>query len=153
VSHIHPVWRVIADIVLDELSTLSVNNFVRLIASYNSLMSGSENRTSPELESRGYSADAIAHAKKAFLKSFVPVTSCGLKFSRPFEHLEFKSLSYVLMLNENYERGCLPFPGSVSEQPAQIMEIFSILRQLKFEVETKLQKASRASTPKRGNRR
>ena len=32
-----------------------------------------------------------------------------------------------------YEKGVLPFPGSLSEQPCKIIEIFGIIRQMRAE--------------------
>ena len=68
-------------------------------------------------------------------KHFTPVTCLGLRFSRPLSNFKSDFIHYPWTLFENYEKGLLPFPGSVSEQPAQIMEIFSIFKALKIEQE------------------
>lgn len=113
------------------------SDFIRLVATYNDLTNGSKTKMDPRLAAKGYTEAQLAHANKNFVATFSPVTSCGLRFTKPFAHLKFEPISYVLTLLENYERGCLPFPGSVSEQPSQIMELFSILSQLKHEAETR----------------
>ncbi len=119
------------------LSSLSDYEFVCLVAHYNDLSDGEKNKVSSDVVSRGYSEAALAEAQKQKTKKFNPVVSCGLKFSKPFDHLRFETIGYVLTLFENYTKGALPFPGNVSEQPAQIMEIFSVLGQLMREREQK----------------
>jgi hypothetical protein len=47
-------------------------------------------------------------------------------------------------LFDGYEAGFLPFEGPFSDQPAQIIEIFGVLKQLKHELEIKL-RAKQAS--------
>jgi hypothetical protein len=124
-----------------DISVLSVEDYVRIVANYNYL-SSDENKTSNELNSRGYSEHQLALAADQIAERFSSVTSCGLRFTKPFGHLKYDFLNYVLILYENYERGALPFPGTASEQPAQIMEIFSSLRQLKHEAEMKAVKSA-----------
>ena len=131
---------------MDDISSLDNYEYVCLVANYNSMTGGK--KIDDTLESRGYTPEAIAQARGKFAATFSPVKSCNLRFTKPFEHLKFEPMSYVLTLFDNYERGCLPFPGSVSEQPAQIMEIFSVLRQLRHESELKLRETSKA-TPRR----
>jgi hypothetical protein len=122
-----------------DTSSLSDLEFVSLIATYNTSSDKDEkHKVSSKLDDRGYSADQLAHAKQKKTEKFKPVVSCDLRFTKPFDHLKFEPFGYVLTLFENYERGCLPFPGAASEQPAQIMEIFSVLRQLKHEAEIRL---------------
>lgn len=121
-----------------EISNLDVDDFVHLVATYNELAERTQNDVTSEVEARGYSPEQLQVARKMISEKFDPITSCGLRFTKPFKHLKFEPIGYVLTLFENYERGCLPFPGSVSEQPAQIMEIFTVLKQLKHESESRL---------------
>lgn len=128
------------------ISSLSDSEYVRLVANYTSISGLSDDgAVSTELANRGYTAEQLATVKKSKANKFSAVQSCNLKFTKPFDHLTFDSLNYVLNLFENYERGCLPFSGSTSEQPAQIMEIFSVLRQLKQEIEIKLREKYQAN--------
>jgi hypothetical protein len=110
-----------------------------LVANYNDDYDGTKNKPSTEASRRGYTPEQLAAAQTSLGQKFNSVESCNLRFTKPFAHLKYDLLSYVLVLFENYEKGCLPFPGSASEQPAQIMEIFNILRQLKHEVQVKAQ--------------
>jgi hypothetical protein len=121
-----------------EISSLTDHDFIRLVATYADLNSGDKQKVSSQAVNRGYTPEQLAQAKSHIAVKFNPVTSCGLRFTRPYSSLKFEPFSYVLTLYENYERGCLPFPGSVSEQPAQIMEVFSVLRQLKHEAEVQI---------------
>jgi hypothetical protein len=119
---------------IDKLSSLSTAEFIKLVGHYNYLASGKPD-INPQIQNRGYSAAALAEAKKQNEALFNPVTSLGLTFRKPLSNFKSDVLSYSLTLFENYERGALPFPGSVSEQPAQIMEIFGVLQALRHERE------------------
>ncbi len=136
-DHIHPVWRLIFNQIMD-ISSLSIHDFVSIVAHYNDMFEGDKSKPSSELEKRGYPEAALAHASKKLTDQFVAVKSVGIQFNKPFSHLKFALMSYILTLFENYERGCLPYPGSVSEQPALIMECFSVLQVLKQEMEVKI---------------
>lgn len=118
---------------VEEISGLSTYDFICLVAHYNSISGKDDGDVSEDAKKRGYTAEQLEHAKKRKAEKFSPVESCGLRFTKPFDQLKFGSLSYVLTLFESFERGSMPYPGSVSEQPAQILEIFSTLRQLKVE--------------------
>lgn len=120
-----------------ELSQLSIYEFILLVGNYNDAWDGSKNRVAPELQDGRYTPEQLELAQSRIKDRFEPFETCGLRFTKPFGHLKFDLLSYVLLLFENYERGSLPFTGTVSEQPAQIMEIFNVLRQLKHEVESR----------------
>lgn len=123
-----------------KVSSLSDYESVCLVATYNDLSNGEKRKVSPELKARGYTDEQLAHARKDKADKFNSFESCGLRFTKPTEHLKFDLINYVLTLFEIYEKGSLPFPGSASEQPAQIMEIFFLLNQLKSESQIKLSK-------------
>jgi hypothetical protein len=137
------VWQLVAAEIL-ELSGISDYDYVCLIATYTDLATGDTHKVSNELAGRGYSPEVLAKANKVFETRFAPVTTCGLKFTKPFVKYRFEPFGYLLTLFDNYERGNLPFPGSISEQPAQIMEMFSVLKQLKHEHEMKAHKQSQS---------
>ncbi len=122
-----------------DVSGLTNLEFVSLVAHYNSLWDDNlnYNEISDQVSTRGYSEAALEEVRKHNRLAFTSIKSCGLEFTRPFNHLRFDQLSYALLLLENYERGRLPFPGSVSEQPAQIMEIFSVISRVRQEREAK----------------
>jgi hypothetical protein len=125
-----------------DLASLSDYEFVSIVAHSNDLQNGPGTKVSGATKNRGYSPEVLAHATKKFEENFRPVVSCNLRFTKPFDHLKYPPMNYVLTLFENYERGLLPFPGSVTEQPAQIMEVFSVLASIKREVEIKASEKS-----------
>jgi hypothetical protein len=65
-------------------------------------------------------------------------------------NFKYPYFSYVLNLYSQYKKGSLPFPGSVSEQPAKIIEIFNVLEQLELEQQEKQRKAVEKEQKKRG---
>lgn len=118
--------------VVSEISTLGTPEFIKLVATY--CRNSSKNQEiDPGLNSRGYSPEALLEAKRLAEKKFNPVTSLGLRFTKPLSNFESDIITYAWTLFENYERGLLPFPGSVSDQPAQIMEIFGTFQALRIE--------------------
>jgi hypothetical protein len=133
VSHIHFFWKWLANEILS-FSSLKDEEYICLVADFTSNSTNQEEKKS-KLKERGYTPEQLAHVEKRNAEKFTPIVSGGLRFTKPFDHLKFEPLSYVLILYEAYERGCLPFPGSVSEQPAWIMDVFSVLQKLKLEAE------------------
>lgn len=53
-------------------------------------------------------------------------------------HLDY-GFSHWLQMHDQYQNGFLPFAGSAQEQPNKIMEILSVISQLKQELENKQQ--------------
>ena len=101
------------------------------MATYNLYLRGPS--IDPEIYKRNYSPEALKALEAAALRDFNPIKSQGLLFEAPFERFQCRNMSYALQLFQQYEAGNLPFPGSVSEQPAQIIEIFNTLAALKVE--------------------
>lgn len=66
----------------------------------------------------------------------------GIKYNKPLSNFKHPYLGYILLLLENYEKGLLPFPGTISDQPAQVIEMFSLIQNLKIEHQNKLNKQS-----------
>lgn len=116
-----------------ELSSLSYRDMVSIVAQYNTIYSGSKSVDDAVLLDRGYTADQIAAMRKQSPQTFTPVESCGLKFKSDFSKVKYEHFHYLMNLYQMYEKGCLPFPGSVSEQPAQIIEMFNIIQLLELE--------------------
>ena len=74
--------------------------------------------------------------------------SCGLYFTGGLHKYDLPFFSYLLTLYEKYKQGTLPFPGSMSEQPAQIVEIFQVFDQLDFEKQEKIAREQAAEIKK-----
>jgi hypothetical protein len=119
------------------LSTLSDFEFASLVAHYNSISNKDKYEVSSAVKSRGYSPEVLAKTKSKFAEKFNSVESCGIRFTKPFGNIEFENFDYFLTLFQQFERGHLPYPGSVSEQPAKVIEIFSVLKLLQLERELK----------------
>lgn len=63
----------------------------------------------------------------------------GLKFYSCFcDHLD-DSFDYLLFLQGQFEKGIMPYPGSLIEQPNKIIEVFKLISRLKAEYESKQQ--------------
>lgn len=124
---------------IEEISTFRYDDYVRFIGHYLDLLSGSEADTK-SLEDRGYTPEVLKLVKQQKADEFEGARALGLEFTIPLDNFRSDIMNYALTLFQNYERGLLPFPGSVSEQPAQIMEIFSVLTALKLEQEEKQRK-------------
>ncbi len=50
----------------------------------------------------------------------------------------------------SFQKGLLPFAGSLTDQPSKIMEIFDVLNQLKYESEENMRKSAEKENKKRG---
>lgn len=131
--HIPIIWEYVANRALD-ISSLNLADLATIMANYVSLMRGDKDHDSALL-GRGYTAEQLKAVKS---KKQAAVEMHGLRFTVPLINFKYERMHYVLILFENYERGILPYPGSVSEQPAQIMEILSLLKTLKQEFQTQL---------------
>jgi hypothetical protein len=113
-----------------EVSSLTSSDFVCLVASYNAITNG-ESRD--DLVGRGYSDEMVETLRAQQDLAYRGCASLGCYFSKPLRNFPSAILGYALILFENYERGTLPYPGSTSEQPAQVMEILGTLAALKAE--------------------
>lgn len=118
------------------ISQLSDPDFALIVGQFNHSLSGSKEEIDPSLSERGYSPEAIAAAKKKV--AFNPIVSCGLRFTKHLSNYKYPLFTYVVSLFQNYEKGNLPFEGPVSDQPAQIMEIFSVFEHLRAEQQSKI---------------
>lgn len=70
----------------------------------------------------------VIHDKIMYQVDNVGYHSCFCTFKHPYFY-------NYLYLFKNYERGILPFSGSLTEQPAYIIEIFTLLENLKADRE------------------
>lgn len=150
-SHISVVWHCIAHLVLD-VSSLSLTDFALIAGHYNSLLSD-KTESDDSLLARGYTPEAIASMRKRQSKKFSPITSVGLRFLKPVSEFQYGQMHFVLDAFDNYERGVMPYPGSFSEQPAQIIEIFGLIRALRREQEEKLRKRNEANVRQHKDKR
>jgi hypothetical protein len=73
-------------------------------------------------------------------------------FYRCFCNFVDQSAMFVLNLFFQYEKGFLPFPGTVSDQPAKIMELFAVLTYLKAERQKELEEKAQKKQQQRQKR-
>jgi hypothetical protein len=117
-----------------DISSVSPYDYICLAAHLYCLINNEKDPTE-ELKARGYSEAQIAS-----MQTHRPVKEVriqGLLFKRPLTDLEYPLMGYALTLLENYERGNLPFPGAISEQPAQIIEILNLLQAIKLDIKSR----------------
>jgi hypothetical protein len=122
---------------IEEISSVSTIDFINLVGNYHALSNGKPD-IDPIIESR-YPPEVLAQVIQNKKKTFGELITLGLKFTVPPSQFEYEHMHYVLTLFENYDKGQLPFPGSVSEQPAQIMQIFNVIDALRQEQRKKLE--------------
>ena len=89
-----------------------------------------QNRTEAEIKYLRKSMGALAQS------------SCGMQFDKDYkEYPEYNHFNFVMMASHVYNKsGTLPFPGSLSEQPAQMMEVLEVLFELDAEREADAQR-------------
>lgn len=118
-----------------QISEVSGAEYALIVGNYNAY-----NTKEADLVGRGYSEAALAELRKHKSLSFGQ--SLNLKFYRPFSEFRYPLMDYVATLFHSYtEHGVLPYPGCHADQPAKIIEIFSILKSLYAETEREVAKA------------
>jgi hypothetical protein len=121
-----------------EISSLSEYDFINLCANYLAILRNEQDNES-ELIARGYTKQQLAAVKKP-LKRHHAVNIFNLKFTKPLTDFRYSLLNYVCVLFENYEKGNLPYEGTISEQPAQIIEIFQVIKSIRYEHQKAVEK-------------
>lgn len=124
-----------------EISSLSGDDYINLVGQYNSVVrDNGKSEVDPRLLKRGYTPEQIEATRRTAKSKFNPVTSLNLRFKTHFSKFEYEYFDYVLHLFDQYKKGNLPFPGCLSEQPAQIIETFQVLTALENENELRLRR-------------
>lgn len=122
-------------------SSVDLYDYVCIIAEFLCFHDGGKTKDDTELTSRGYSKETIELLQKKMKEPGVKqFKSCNVNYLVHPSNFKYDLFNYLLVLFENYKKGNLPFPGSVSEQPAQIMELFSLVETVKAEHELKAMK-------------
>lgn len=112
-------------------------DFINLSATYYNLLTGNK-EADQELKDRGYTSEQINAVNKN--KKSTEIKFNGLVFTKSLKSFHYPLIGYALLLLENYELGNLPFGGTISDQPAQVMEIITVLRNIQSEYKTKIEK-------------
>ena len=107
------------------------NEYVTIVGHYNRSLQGSE--IDPRLLTRGFTEEQLKQIKRKS-KSKSEIISCNLHIKGNLDKFDYPYFSYVLKLFDKYSNhGVLPFPGTHSEQPSKILEIFDLLEALDLE--------------------
>ena len=121
-----------------EISSVSDWDYVNIIGQYVQLETGKTDEIDPRLLARGFTEQQIKMIQeKKKGSSLNEAISLNLHF-KTLGRWKYDKFDFVYTLFNQYDKnGVMPFPGSLSEQPAKIMEIFNILVQLTSETERK----------------
>ena len=117
-----------------DISSVSNYEYVAMIARYHS--ASSEDTIDNRLLHRGFSeAQLQALIQQVQKENRSTVTaSLNVSIAGDLNRFEYPEFDFVVNLYHIYEKtGSLPYPGSITEQPAKILELFSILDQLNLE--------------------
>lgn len=88
------------------------------------------------LAKRGYTKEQLDVLKKKMNKGdLASLNSCGVKIKGDLSEFISPYFNYLFEMYELYEKGAMPFKGPPSDQPAQIIEAFNILRRLEVETQ------------------
>jgi len=107
------------------------------------------------LEQRGYTKEQIQALRDQMKQVGKSVyESCGISFETDLSDYEYEYFDYMIELSNNYEKGVMPFKGSYSDQPAQIIEGLHVMEQLKYESQREQQREmERKQKQSKGNKR
>ncbi len=114
-----------------DISTLSFTDTINIICNFHNVYYGKNKTTSNDLRNRGYSEATIKALENT--SQALTIESCGVRIKGDTSKLSYESFDYVMHLFDGYEKGVLPFEGSLADQPAQIMQIFVLINLLKLE--------------------
>lgn len=121
---------------IDEISSLSVHDYICISATYFCLLNQIKDEK-PKLKRRGYSELQLRNIEKN--KKSEPSKINNLLFTRSMTDFKYDQIGFLLTLFENYELGNLPDNGSISDQPGQVMEMLSVLKSLQIDHRNKIQ--------------
>lgn len=107
------------------MSSLSDFDRACLVAKYNSFYK--KETIDPKLLERGHSPERIKYLRKTL--GVTTNISCEMEFTKDFkEYPEYEHFNFIMVANHVYTKsGNLPFPGSLTEQPSQMMEILDVV--------------------------
>ena len=128
-----PVWEYITYKIY-EISSVTDYEYIAYIANWHKGEQG--DLIDPRLLQRGFTEEQLQQLiDKAQADSMGrEITSLNLKIRGNLRRFQLDEFDYVITLYHIYNNtGQLPYPGSISEQPAKIIEIFNILEQLDLE--------------------
>lgn len=137
---------------VNEISTVSLFEYVSLIGHYNKLLLTTQ--IDPRLLTRGYTKEQIEQMKLGMNKMPKEIISLDVHFKCNLEEIEVGYFAYAITTYDAYHRhGVLPYPGSLSDQPNKIIEIFNIMDALRMEREQQQAEQQKREQAKEQRRR
>lgn len=134
-----------------DISSLGDGEYVLLAGHYNKLRR--RDQIDPRLLEKGYSEEAIRQLQKRVGTSTDFIVSANLRLQGNLARFEYPYFNFVMALFDKYNRfGVLPYPGSMADQPAKILEIFDLLAQLQYEAEEEARKEHERKAKQDGRR-
>lgn len=117
------------------MSCLSLYDYATLVGHYNCIKLGKT--VDPRLLERGYTEAQLEALEKSMKRKVTKCHSLNIVFERQLDEYQYPLFGYALSLYRKYADGILPFPGSLADQPAQIIEIFNTLESVELEFRQK----------------
>lgn len=134
------------------LSSLTGSEYIILVGHYNKLVH--KPSVDPRLLARGYTEDQIKMMQKASQEKQLEIISCNLHFKSDLSQFTFPRFNFLMTVHQQYSQfGNLPYPGTISEQPAKIIEIFNVLDSLKLENEIRQREEHQREAEKQRRKR
>jgi len=126
-----PVLYYIYTMIMRE-SSLTYVEYAKVVATYNK--STGQNLMNDKLLERGYTMKQIEALTASNTKT---QKSLNLILKPGFENLRYSNFDFYYNLFMQYEKGVMPFPGALVDQPNKIIELFSVLQSLNSEYENR----------------
>lgn len=120
-----------------KISTISLYDYATLVGHYTRLQHGPT--IDPRLLDRFKdNPERLKQIREQAKSSKTHHQALNVKFKAPLEEFEFANFGYLFTIYRKFaDSGILPFPGSLADQPSQIMELFNTLESLELEVKQK----------------
>lgn len=116
---------------------MSTFDRIRLVSHHNSIYNNFGVNNS--IFRKGYTQEQIDALIQRIGDQATMYESCGLQFKVNAEEYKHDMYSFLANTFHSYDsHGILPFSGGLADQPAQIIEYFEILSQLKYEHQQRL---------------
>lgn len=126
-----PFWDVIISEIF-RLSSLSIVEAALITANFKA----SSEPQKEKLDESLYTPEQLLIIKEALEKKRVPKKIGQIVYLKNWDEYPFPEWNYLLTLYSQFDNH-LPFPGSLSEQPAKAIEAITLIKNLVFERDQK----------------
>jgi hypothetical protein len=145
-----PIFWEIIYIKIMEISSVSISEYILVCASYLSILRD-EKTHKINLKDRGYKDHQIQKVSEKTLTFKL----LGLRFKKHLTEFEYKDISFLLMIYDQYKNGVLPENGCMLDQSSHIIELMTVLQSVSIQHEQNVnqemsRKTSKIRKPKNG---